>query len=89
MLPNGKVLKYHYTDLGVLSLVESRDPNENFVYASIQIQGSPAEGCMRFTSSTGLKSSYSFESRHYQGKFQEANVENEIQRFNAIIDGGC
>jgi RHS repeat-associated protein len=73
VLPNGRVFKYHYTDLGTLSLIESLDPKEQHVYASIRVQGSPLEGYMRFIASTGLTSSYTFESRAYEGKFREGH----------------
>ncbi len=33
ILPNGKVLKYHYTDRGQPNYVESLDPKERFVYS--------------------------------------------------------
>ncbi len=71
VLPNGKVLRYQYTDAGLLSLVESLDPKERYVYASIRLQGSPQEGKCNFTSSTGLNASYTFENQRVQGKFRE------------------
>ena len=71
ILPNGKVLRYHYTDEGTLSLIESLDPQERYVYASIRVHGTPEEGCYRFTSSNGLEASFLFESRSYQGKFRK------------------
>ena len=77
ILPNGKVLKYQYTDAGQLSLVESLDPKERYVYASIRIQGSPQEGRCNFTSSTGLNASYTYENQPAQGKFREGKQRTE------------
>ncbi len=39
ILSNGKVLKYHYNDRWQPDYVESLDPKERFVYASIKITG--------------------------------------------------
>ena len=77
ILPNGKVLKYQYTDAGQLSLVESLDPKERYVYASIHVQGSPQEGRCNFTSSTGLNAFYTFENQRVQGKFREGKQKRE------------
>jgi RHS repeat-associated protein len=77
ILPNGKILRYQYTDTGVLSLVESLDPKERYVYASIRIQGSPQEGKCNFTSSTGLNASYTFDNQRVQGKFREGKQKTE------------
>lgn len=69
--PNGKVLKYHYTPSGELSAIESLDPFERYVYASIKIEGLPKEGNVHFTSSTELTASYTFENRYIEGKFHK------------------
>jgi len=85
-LPNGKVLKYHY-DQGNLSLIESLDPKERYVYASLQVQGAPIGGWMQFTSSTGQVSSYIFESRGYKGRFKEGKQKKNLRKCNtSIID---
>ena len=73
VLPNGKVLKYHYTEAGNLSLIESLDPQERYVYASINIEGSRRKA----TSSTGLETSYRFERKPYHGKFREGKLKME------------
>jgi RHS repeat-associated protein len=77
ILPNGKVLRYQYTDAGQLSLVESLDPKERYVYASIRVQGTPQEGRCNFTSSTGLSAFYTFENQRVQGKFKEGKKKIE------------
>lgn len=77
ILSNGKILKYYYTDAGELSLVESLDPKERYVYASIHVEGSPKTGQLNFSSSTGLKALYSFENRRVQGKFREGKRRTE------------
>ena len=48
VLPNGKILNYHYNDRMQLDHVQSLDPQERFVYASLHIEGSPGEGSCRF-----------------------------------------
>jgi len=60
--PNGKVLKYHY-DGGQPIYVESLDPNEQFVYASIRIEGNPWKGNVHFLSSSGQAAEYEYERR--------------------------
>ena len=77
ILPNGKILRYQYTEAGLLSLVESLDPKERYVYASIRLQGSPKEGKCNFTSSTGLNASYTFDNQRVQGKFWEGKQKTE------------
>ncbi len=61
ILPNGKVLKYRYNDKERLNYVESLDPQERFVYASIRIDGSPWESHCHFTSSSGTAVDYSYQ----------------------------
>ena len=61
ILPNGKVLKYHYNSLGYPDLVESLDPQERFVYASIRIQGSAWQESCQFISSSAGTAHYTYE----------------------------
>ncbi len=70
ILSNGKVLRYQY-DKGKLLTVESLDPKERYVYASISMQGAPCEGNCKFTCSTGLNSSCHFEILSYSDKFRD------------------
>ncbi len=71
ILPNGRVLKYHYSNIGQPDYIESLDPKERFVYASIRIQGSPWEDKCHFTSSSGLTASYGYQKRALHVKIKE------------------
>lgn len=71
ILSNGKVLKYHYNNRGQPDYVESLDPKERFVYASIKINGSPWEGGCHFTSSSGIAVDYSYQRRSIHVKLKE------------------
>lgn len=70
ILPNGKVLKYHYEGRQP-TYVESLDPKERFVYASIRIKGSPWNGNVHFLSSSGQKADYEYERRPIHAKIKE------------------
>ena len=61
ILPNGKVLRYKYNEQGRPIYVESMDPKERFVYASLSISGYPKEGKCHFTSSSGQTSDYRYQ----------------------------
>jgi len=74
VLPNGKILRYQYNNVGKLSLVESLDPKERYVYASIHIQGTPDEGDCKFTSSTGINASCHFDKRFYSDRFRDKGL---------------
>ena len=62
ILPNGKILRYHYEEWQP-SYVESLDPKERFVYASIRIKGTPWEGHCHFLSSSGQTADYDYQRR--------------------------
>ncbi len=63
VLPNGKVLRYRYNKFGEPECVESLDPQERYVYASIHISGSPwAEKC-HFTASMGQTAAYTYQKK--------------------------
>ncbi len=51
ILPNGKVLRYHYNEKRQPILIESMDPNESCVYASVQIERLH-DGCQLYSSSS-------------------------------------
>lgn len=70
ILPNGKVLKYRYEGTQP-TYVESLDPKERFVYASIRIKGSPWNGDVHFLSSSGQKADYEYERRPIHAKIKE------------------
>lgn len=63
ILPNGKILKYHYDKNLSLACIESLDLKERFVYASLHLSGSPRAGSCHFTSSTGITAHYNFQKR--------------------------
>jgi YD repeat-containing protein len=73
-LPNGKILRYHYDSKNQPDYVESLDPKERFVYASIRISGSPWEGNCHFTSSSGLTTDYNYERRKISGKIKKTHL---------------
>jgi len=73
VLPNGKVLKYHYNNAGTLVYVESLDPNERYVYASLRISGSPREGTCHFTSSSGSSVDYVYQRRAMHAEIKDKN----------------
>ncbi|MFA5249887.1 MAG: hypothetical protein WC371_00540 [Parachlamydiales bacterium] len=63
ILPSGKALKYYYDEKNRLCLIESRDPKERFVYASLKIEGDPKNGHVQFTADSGRKAFYEYELR--------------------------
>jgi len=73
VLPNGKVLKYHYDDRGLLTYVESLDPSERYVYASLRISGSPREGNCHFLSSSGSVVDYVYQQRPMHAEIKDKN----------------
>ncbi len=83
-LPNGKILRYHYTK-GEPVRVESLAPNEQFVYASLTIEGNPWKGNTFFSSSSGQEAEYVFERRplhvhvkeRTEGWFKDSKFEME------------
>lgn len=74
ILPNGKILKYHYSQEGHPNYIESVDPQERFTYAFIKINGSPWEGSCYFTSSSGLTANYNYQRRPIHVRIQEKVV---------------
>ncbi len=73
ILPNGKVLRYHYNESSQLSHIESLDPQERYVYASLQISDSPAEGSCHFTASSGLTADYTYQKRPLHVKIKDGH----------------
>ncbi len=71
ILPNGKVLKYHYEN-GRLALVESMDPKERYVYASLGVHGSPLTNQIcHFAASNGQTTDYTYQRRPVYIKVKE------------------
>lgn len=77
VLPNGKVIKYHY-EQGRPIYVESLDPGERYVYASMRISGSPKEGSCHFTSSSGQTADYSYQRRPLHIDIRAGNHKKEL-----------
>lgn len=77
VLPNGKVLKYHY-DQKRLVYIESLDPQERYVYASIRVEESPLEGLCRFLTSNGATAEYRYEKRTLKGKLQHKHEKTDF-----------
>jgi hypothetical protein len=61
ILPNGRVIKYKYDELKALAYIESLDPKERYVYASITISGKKGE--RHFLSSSGQAVDYTYQIR--------------------------
>ncbi len=77
VLPSGKLLKYKYPNRGPFQYVESLDPKERYVYASLTMEGKPSNnvGC-HFTSSSGLKADYTYQTKTLQWKIEEKGRKN-------------
>ena len=71
ILPNGKVLKYSYDAQKALTSIESLDPHEQNVYASILVKGHPSQGKVHFTSSSSTEASYTYQKEKLEIKFKE------------------
>lgn len=71
ILPNGKILKYHYNEGKQLNYLESLDPKERFVYSSLRIAGTSWEGNCHFTSSSGLTVDYNYQKRPVKWKIKD------------------
>ncbi|MBI5346976.1 MAG: RHS repeat-associated core domain-containing protein [Chlamydiae bacterium] len=78
ILPNGKILRYYYNDSQQPVRVESLDPKERYVYASININGSPWERNCHFTSSSGMIVDYNYQRRTQYIKFKEKIKKSKI-----------
>lgn len=57
VLPNGKVLHYYYRDKN-LTRVESWDPNEKHLYATLHLDFNPYNSIANFWTDNGLKASF-------------------------------
>ncbi len=70
ILPSGKVIKYHYQH-GAISLIESLDPKEKHIYASVEVKGSKEKGKQEFFASSGAFAAHSYETRMLQSEWKE------------------
>ncbi|MEI8365785.1 MAG: hypothetical protein WCF65_05135 [Parachlamydiaceae bacterium] len=84
-LPNGKVIKYHYDKKMRPIYVESMDPQERYVYASVFISGSPNEGYCRFISSSGKIIDYGYRLKSLHSVIEGTTKGNKP--FKDILDG--
>ncbi len=76
VLPNGKVIRYSYTENGDLSKVESLDPQERYIYASIDLHYSPFTNQATAVTHTGSQSSFSHQTgRYFKEKYQKRPVD--------------
>ena len=80
VLTNGKILRYHYDKTNNLIRVESMDPSEQHIYASLNISGTPRGGHCHFTTSTGLTADYNYELRRIKAKFRVIEDGYKIDR---------
>lgn len=69
ILPNGKVIKYHYKNER-LARIDSLDPKERTIYASIHVKGSPWVGNVHFESSLGHCADATYEQRPLRAKIK-------------------
>lgn len=76
VLLNGKILRYHYNKTRLIR-IESMDPTEQHIYASLDITGAPRDGSCHFISSTGVTADYNYEIRRIHAKFKE--IENGVK----------
>ena len=83
ILPNGKILKYHYEGKQP-TYIESLDPKERFVYASMRIKGNLWKGHVHFLSSSGQVADYHYQRRSFQGKIKE-KVKQKHETFRRKI----
>lgn len=69
--PNGKVLKFHYSNdiKKPLVRVESMDPQERVIYASLDISSTSNQKL--FSTHTGQSANYDFQDRTIQGEYKK------------------
>ncbi len=76
ILPNGKIIRYSYTKDGDLSKVESLDPKERYIYASVELNYSPFTSQATAVTHTGSQSSFSHQTAGYfKEKYQKRPVD--------------
>ena len=72
ILPNGKVIKYHFNGGLRPKYIESLDPQERYVYASIRLSLATGGG-RHFLSSSGTTADYSFKEDRDWLAYQEGD----------------
>lgn len=69
-LPNGKILRYTYNKYNNPICIESMDPKERYVYASISIKKNSSTET-NFLTSTGQTAAYQYVKRSFHGSLKE------------------
>lgn len=83
-LPNGRHLRYSYTEFGFLTRIEALDPSESIVYSTLEVSGSSWERHWTMRSNTGLEASYNYERRKSEHTFIQVDKHwhhNHKQKF--------
>lgn len=84
ILPNGKIIKYHFQN-NQLHYIESLNPDESIVYASLRLKGHPWHGECTFFSSSHDTATYSYEKRlvelEIKEKTQERYFKEEVNNY--------
>lgn len=73
-LPNGRVVRYSYTKEHCLSRVESYDPQEKVLYASLDVSGSPWKGGCHFVADSGVTADYGYELEEVRIKIRKEKI---------------
>ena len=71
ILPNGKILRYKYNGWSQPSSIESLDPQERHIYASLSISGFHSKENCHVVSSSGTSVDYQYENRPVAYKIKE------------------
>lgn len=84
-LSNGKILRYEaYSGLKPqISKIQSLDPNEQHVYATISMSGLPAEGRCDFKTSTGQAATYHYYTHYVWNKWDERKGRDRFHSLDA------
>lgn len=83
VLPNGKILRYTRVksqksiNKNPIMHIESCDPQERFVYASIDVQYNPKERSYHFVTNSGQEADYYYEVRNKSGHIKRSKRELE------------
>ena len=78
ILASGKILRYHYNKEEQLTLIESLDPQERYIYASLSMTGSPQHTYCHFTSSSGLAVDYIYQKRSIKWEIKEKDRKSVV-----------
>ena len=88
VLPNGKVLKYHYDNRKLVS-ISATDLQERYAYSSISIEGDICKNSS-FTSNSGQKTFYNYETRRYDIKTKHKHQSSHyIGGYPSVLTSVC